>query len=466
MIPERQAMNRNNPDELDLGADENVTGIEENELGALERLGIEVQTTPPAQILTTGKAKSIRFRVSRPHGYSYGDVESYQFDFVIPTLEWYAETLYQRDFAIHKLGELVDKIEVDLQNAKAQLDNKDFNAAIGFAVDENEGDAEMAALLLKVGDLQLQLEQSNAALAEAQNAGITSPDGDESYTREEVEGFLSSAVEDATTERDKYYAELLAHKDSEFAAMMEQVKEQAQLDAAASSPAGYSDEELHAAIEEAVNSTLTEEVKKAVAESEQKNELQYNSLVEKHAVALIEAETRATKAEQRAALAEQNALSAEERASAVEELAAAAENRASLAEERVASAEAKALSAENSREESEQRAASLEGASNGYSQEEMENAIAQAVAEKEAEILSQLPVEAQPIDQIAELTNEGDLKFRAENKTLKKTVKELDEYSKQLEKYITVLEGGSAEVQTPATASNGRALPTLRADDL
>lgn len=84
---------------------------EENQ-GALERLGIPVQTTPPEQVLIAGKAKSIRFRVSRPHGYSYGDVESYQFDYVIPTLEWYANTLHQRDLAVHKLGELVDKLEV------------------------------------------------------------------------------------------------------------------------------------------------------------------------------------------------------------------------------------------------------------------------------------------------------------------------------------------------------------------
>lgn len=428
--------------------------------GALERLGIPVQTTPPEQVLTTGKAKSIRFRVSRPHGYSYGDVESYQFDFVIPTLEWYAETLHQRDLAIHKLGELVDKLEVDLLNVKAQLDNKDYNDALGLAVETSESDEETEALLLKVADLQNQLAAAMKAMEEMRHAGVDSPDGEESYTREQVEGFLASAVEDANNARDTHYANILAEKDSQFAAMMEQVKEQARQEAASANPEGYSEEEVHAAIEDAVNKAVTDAVQKAVAEAERSKDSQYNALVSSHAAALLDAEARITESESKAKSNLSRADKAEQKANTAEERAANAEKKANEAEERAANAEAQV-------EEAENRAAKAETTTTGYSQEELENAIAQAVATKEAEILSQIP-DAQPIDQIAELTNEGDLKLRAENKTLKRTVEELDNYSKELEKYIATLEGTTIEAPAAAHGNNshGRPLPELRADDL
>lgn len=373
---------------------------EENQ-GALERLGIPVQTTPPEQVLIAGKAKSIRFRVSRPHGYSYGDVESYQFDYVIPTLEWYADTLHQRDLAVHKLGELVDKLEVDLLNAKAQLDNKDYNEAIGLAVETSEKDGEMEALLIRVESLQAQLSQANAALQDAQNSPISSPDGEESYTREEVEGFLQTAVEDAAKQKDEEYAQLLIQKDEEFANHLAHVKEQAKQEALQASPAGYSEEEVRVAVEEAVQSA----VEQAVAQAEAAKDAQYGALLEAQGASLAEAIARATNAE--------NATPT------------------------------------------------------GYSQEEVEQAVASAVAAKEADILSRIP-EAKSIDQIAELTNEGDLKIRAENKTLKKSVDDLNEYSQQLEAYIATLEGKVVETPAPAAGglSNGRALPKLRPEDL
>lgn len=383
MILERQVMNNYKP--------------EENQ-GALERLGIPVQTTPPEQILIAGKAKSIRFRVSRPHGYSYGDVESYQFDYVIPTLEWYAETLHQRDLAVHKLGELIDKLEVDLLNAKAQLDNKDYNDAIGLAVESSEQDEEMEALLGKVESLQAQLSHANAALEEARNAPVSSPDGEESYSREEVEGFLASAVEDAEKAKDSYYAKLLVQKDEEVAALVEQAKQQGREEAEAHvAPSGYSEEEVREAIDTAVS--------EAVSKAEEAKEFQYKGLLDAQTAALADAEARA--------------------------------------------------------------AAAANTAPTGYTQEEVEEAIANAVAAKEAEILARIP-EAKSIDQIAELTNEGDLKLRAENKTLKKSVDDLDTYAKELEKYIAQLEGQAAEVPAPANAvsTHGRPLPKIRPEDL
>jgi hypothetical protein len=404
---ERQVMNSYNP---------------EDNQGALERLGIPVQTTPPEQILIAGKAKSIRFRVSRPHGYSYGDVESYQFDYVIPTLEWYAETLHQRDLAIHKLGELIDKLEVDLLNTKAQLDNKDYNEAIGLAVETSEQDEEMEALLIRVETLQKQLNQANAALEEAQTAPISSPDEEESYSRAEVEGFLASAVEDADKAKDAYYAEILVQKNNELAIAVEQAREEGRQEAPQEESNGYTEEEVRNAIETAVHQAVSE----AVAKAEKEKEFQYSSLLEAQAKALDEAEARATEAENRATEAEARATEAENRASSAENTTPA-----------------------------------------GYSQEEVEQAIANALAAQEADILSRIP-EANSIDQISELTNEGDLvKLRAENKTLKKSVEALSEYSNQLDAYIASLEGKTVEAPAPANAvSNGRPLPKLRPEDL
>lgn len=389
MISERQVMNSYNP---------------EDSQGALERLGIPVQTTPPEQILIAGKAKSIRFRVSRPHGYSYGDVESYQFDYVIPTLEWYASTLHQRDLAVHKLGELVDKLEVDLLNTKAQLDNKDYNEAIGMAVETSEQDGEMEALLIKVENLQAQLNQANAALEQALTSPLSSPDGEESYSREEVEEFLASAIEDANNAKDAYYGQLLVQKDSEFAQSLEEVKEQARQESSESVSTGYSEDEVHEAVETAVHAAVELAVAEAVANANAAKDFQHNALIEAQTAALSEAIERATEAEN--------------------------------------------------------------AAPTGYSHEDMEQAVQAAVAAKEAEILSQIP-EAKSIDQIAELTNEGDLKLRAENKTLKKSVDELDAYSKELEAYIATIEGEVIEAPAPAGGpSNGRALPKLRPEDL
>jgi hypothetical protein len=394
MILERQVMNSYNPDENQ---------------GALERLGIPVQTTPPEQVLIAGKAKSIRFRVSRPHGYSYGDVESYQFDYVIPTLEWYADTLHQRDLAVHKLGELVDKLEVDLLNAKAQLDNKDYNEAIGLAVETSEQDEEMEALLATVESLKAQLNEANQALLHAQNSPISSPDGEETYTREEVENFLTAAVEDASKQKDAEYAQLLVQKDEEFANHLEHIKEQARQEALQSAPVGYTDEEVQRTVEEAVQSAVEQAVEQAVAQAEAAKDEHYGLLLETQNASLADAIARAT----------------------------AAEN----------------------------------AAPTGYSQEEVEqavaNAVASAVAAKEAEILSRIP-EAKSIDQIAELTNEGDLKLRAENKTLKKSVDDLNRYSQELEEYIATIEGKAAKNPAPAAGNlgNGRALPKLRPEDL
>lgn len=451
----------------------NSYSSDENQ-GALERLGIPVQTTPPEQVLTAGKAKSIRFRVSRPQGYAYGDIESYQFDYVIPTLEWYAETLHQRDLAIHKLGELIDRTEVDLLNAKAQLDNKDYNDAIGLAVEESEKDPEIEALLLKVDDLQSQLAQAYATIEQLQNTPFTDPSGEESYSRAEVEGFLSSAVEDANDAKDKEYAGLLQGKEQEYRNALEQAKEEARLEALSASPHGFTEEEVRIAIDSAVS--------EAVTTAESAKDLHYTALLNSRSAATTEAVAKAREAERLAAAAEARASTAEARAQAAESRISTAEShadeaeaRAQAAESRISTAEARAQAFETRTQEAEARAMQAEmlGTSNassetdGYSQEEVEGFIAAAVAAREAELLAQFP-EIGSIDEIAELTNEGDLRLKVENKTLKKNVEDMNSYAKELEDYIRRLEGGGpapAEEDT-LTSPDGRPLTKLRPEDL
>lgn len=360
----------------------------EDNQGALERLGIPVQTTPPEQVLTAGKAKSIRFRVSRPQGYAYGDVESYQFDYVIPTLEWYAQTLHQRDLAIHKLGELIDRTEVDLLNAKAQLDNKDYNEAIGLAVESSERDEEVERLLELVEALKAQLADAHAQLENAHQAPITTPDG-EVYTREEVEGFLAAAVEDANRAKDEEYAAILAQREQEAIAKIETARQEGRNEG---SSTGYSEEDVQHAIQN------------AVTEIEHEKDQHYQLLLSQKDSELESAERRV-----------QEAISAQP---------------------------------------------------TGYTQEELEEAIAAAVTAKESELLEQMENNQAPTDQIAELTNEGDLKLKAEVKTLRKSLKELDEYCKQMEDYVAVLEGKAPKENETPESIHGRPLPKLRADDL
>lgn len=157
----------------------------EQQQGALERLGIPVETIPPENVLTSGQARSIRFRVSRPQGYAYGDVESFIFEYLLPTLEWYANALHQRDLAVHKLGELADILEVNNMNLQAQLDNKEYNEALGIAIEEDEKSSDIDILIARIKELEAQIASGGA------------PEEGEYYSREEVEQYIAAAEEAA-----------------------------------------------------------------------------------------------------------------------------------------------------------------------------------------------------------------------------------------------------------------------------
>lgn len=161
--------------------------------GSLERLGIPLETLPGEGVITPGSAKSLRFRVSRPEGYAYADVESFIFEILIPSLDWYAQTLHARDLAIHKLGEELDKAEVDIINLKAQIENADLNNSLGMSVANNDADQEVSRLIGRITTLEAELDAARQGI-------VSTPSDIESYSREEVEGYINEAVEQARAE--------------------------------------------------------------------------------------------------------------------------------------------------------------------------------------------------------------------------------------------------------------------------
>lgn len=384
----------------------------EQEQGALERLGIPVETTPPDGVMTSGQARSVRFRIGRPQGYAFGDVESFIFDHIQPTLDWYANALHQRDLAVHRLGELVDKLEVDLQNANAQLDNKQYNEALGVAVDMAETDDETDVLLARIKELERALAAAQQNQSDAVNAPIQAPDG-EYYPREEVEGFIAAAV-----------AEAEARKEAEIAERGYYTQEQVEQILAEAAPAGtvYSQDELDASIAEA-------EARGRAAAQPTEDVYNHGQVEEFIATAVAEAEA-AKDAEKAEALQQLSAEKDKEKATAI---------------------------------------AQAEQSSTGYSQEELDTAVERAKAETEAAVLASIPEESQPVDPVDELTDEGDLKYRAENKTLRAAVDQWKTYAQELEAYVAQLDGSAAEQTQETTeinAATGRPLPKIRPEDL
>jgi hypothetical protein len=387
----------------------------EQEQGALERLGIPVETTPPDGVMTSGQARSVRFRIGRPQGYAFGDVESFIFDHIQPTLDWYANALHQRDLAVHRLGELVDKLEVDLQNANAQLDNKQYNEALGVAVGMAETDDETDVLMARIKELERALTTAQQNQSDASNAPIQAPDG-EYYSREEVEGFIASAV-----------AEAEARKEAEIAERGYYTQEQVEQILAEATPAAptgtvYSQDELDASIAEA-------EARGKAAAQPTEDVYTHGQVEEFIASAVAEAEA-AKDAKTAEALQQLSVEKDKEKAAAI---------------------------------------ADAEQSTTGYTQEEFDTAIEKAKAETEAAVLASIPEESQPVDPVDELTDEGDLKYRAENKTLRAAVDQWKTYAQELEEYVAQLDGSASEqpqATTEINAATGRPLPKLRPEDL
>jgi hypothetical protein len=385
--------------------------------GSLERLGIPVETVVPEGVMTSGQARSVRFRNSRPQGYAYGDVESFIFDHIIPTLTWYSEELHQRDLAIHKLGEELDAAEVTIVNLQAQLDNKDFNDAVGRAVGDADRSVEEQQLMVRVKELE-------GRITELQNAPIASPDG-EFYTREEVQSYIDSAV-----------AEAEAHKDAEFSENKYYTEAQVQSILAEAVPAvnGYTQEQLDAAVNEAAVAATP-----AVPAEDVYTHEEVQGFID----TAVEEATATLEASKAAELAEAVAKAKQEAAAN----AAPSGYTQAQVDEQVATAVVQALAT---------------AAPTGYTQEQLEEAVLEAEARVKAELSSD-----DDSDYVKDLVNEGDLPLRAQIITLEKSLKDMTDYADELERYNETLTGATPAVhKEQRTDSYGRPLPEITAEDL
>lgn len=171
-----------------------------NQLGSLERLGIELETQPPENILTPGEAKGARFQISQPKGYYPTDVDTFMESSVIPSLAWYAKALHERDLDIHKLGEKLDQAEVDLKNLKTELAAAQYSAPLSAALEKNQDDKEMTAILEQLEQARAEAAAANAALATATAALATA----------EVE---ATQFKEYSAQQDDYITALLSQMD-------------------------------------------------------------------------------------------------------------------------------------------------------------------------------------------------------------------------------------------------------------
>ncbi len=383
----------------------------EQQQGALERLGIPVETIPPETILTSGQARSIRFRVSQPRGYAFGDVESFIFEYLLPTLEWYANALHQRDLAVHKLGEMIDILEVDQLNLKAQLDNKQYNEALSDAIAEDEAGDDVDYLLERIKTLEDQLRNGEA------------PEG-EFYSREEVEQYIATAEEEAVAATAADYQTRMAE--------------------AVASAVAAKEAELRNQQPDLTGYYTAEELSAAVAAKEAEIQAQQPDLAEYYTADQVEK-----------ILQENAGYSEEQMAQLVEEAKASVLTSGTYYTEDELS---KAVAAAT---------ANVPASVSGYTEEELQQHVSQAVAEKEAEILASLPANVTPVDPMDEITDEGDLSLRAEVKTLRDAVKKFEVYTEELETYIAQIEGVEPDLvdDTPRTP-DGRPLPKIRPEDL
>lgn len=187
---------------------------------ALERLGISYQTQVPENVLTSAITKGVRFRESSPRGYAHGDIESFIIDSVAPSLDWYAEALYEKDIMLHRIGEELDRLEVENYNLKGQLDNKDVNEAFGMLNVEMEAEGEWQALMGENTRLKAEVASLQGQLARAS---------------EQVSGYTDDQVQ----------------------AMLQKVREETrasvmqEFEAEAGASGGYSSEQVSALVEQA-----------------------------------------------------------------------------------------------------------------------------------------------------------------------------------------------------------------------
>lgn len=370
------------------------------EQGSLERLGISLEVSPDADVLTPGKVKAVRFRESKPKGYAFPDVESFVYDFVIPSITWYAETLHGRNLAIHKLGEELDRVEVDNANLRASLEQSSLRETLSESLDSDSKDEEYERLFRS----HETLKEENRILRE--QGGSSAVPGEEAYSAEEVESIVNAEINKVREDERQKMIKAVAAARTAAAANAGQFT-QADLDAAVATALAS-----HVVPQQSFDGFYTEEeVNEAISQALSKQvHTQPQGKTDAEVAAAVAVAVRRAREETREATLAEVALEAQEL----------------------------------------------------HTQEDLDAAVAEAVAEVEARHLSEQDSELEA-RRIEDLTDEGDVRARAEATTLRTDLDVALQHIDSLEAYIEQLTGEAVEV---AVAPQKKELPPITAEDL
>lgn len=135
------------------------------EQGSLERLGIPNETEMPDGILTPSAIRQVRFRQQASRGYYTKDVEAFVNEQATISVEWYIQRLQARDGDVHRLGEELDRLEVDLINMRGQLELAAASAPLAEAIRDAQQDPEVEAIVNKAKRTEADLERANLRIA-------------------------------------------------------------------------------------------------------------------------------------------------------------------------------------------------------------------------------------------------------------------------------------------------------------
>lgn len=187
-------------------------------LGSLERMGIAVETKIDEAILTPSMAKAIRFRVSKPSGYSFQEVDDFVTNIVTPSIDWLLQTIYQRDSVVHALGRTLDQAETDNLNLKGQLTFAEYNSQIKKGIEQNSDDKEVTALMNRLVAAEAELaEYKSGSTQPSEEPSDISPSVEEN---EELKKYAESVVEQYNELSERYTADT-----SSLQAQIEQLQE-------------------------------------------------------------------------------------------------------------------------------------------------------------------------------------------------------------------------------------------------
>jgi hypothetical protein len=198
--------------------------------GSLERLGIPVEVPIDENVLLPSKAKAVTFRISRPAGYAFSEVDDYVQNIVNPSIEWLVHTIATRNRDVHALGEQLDLADVDIKNLQGQIQYLQYNSTLAEGINRNTDDKEAAALMEKITNQELEIASLRNQIQTAKTQGtdpeteayiqqitdqyndlLTRYDNDVNILEAQlVEAQANVSTAENTSEQEEYIAQLTA----------------------------------------------------------------------------------------------------------------------------------------------------------------------------------------------------------------------------------------------------------------